>query len=83
MIKKLSKHGNSFAILIDKPILDLLNLNEETLLRISTDGNTITIEPVREASPTPGIISSDKKRQEAYEQLVKQYAVALKKLADK
>ena len=83
MIKKLSKHGNSFAILIDKPILDLLNLNEETLLRISTDGNTITIEPVREAAPTPGIISSDDQTQAAYEKLVKQYAVALKKLAKK
>jgi antitoxin component of MazEF toxin-antitoxin module len=83
MIKKLSKHGNSLVILIDKPILELLNLNEDTPLRISTDGNNIIIQPIRDAAEKPGSISSDTKIQAAYEKLAEKYAIALKELAAK
>ena len=83
MEKKLSKHGNSFVVLIDKPILDLLNINEDTTLKIKTDGKNIIIEPVNAAKKhTPGIISKDKKLQKAYETIVDKYDATLKKLAD-
>jgi antitoxin component of MazEF toxin-antitoxin module len=32
MIKKLIKHGNSAALIIDKPILDLLHVKMDTPL---------------------------------------------------
>src|SRR5207249_788802 len=38
MIKKLSKHGNSLALVMDRSILDLLHIDEKTSLNISTDG---------------------------------------------
>lgn len=78
MIKKLSRHGNSLAILIDKPILDLLNINEETSIKIKTDGNNIIIEPIRE---TPTVISNNKNLQDLYESLVKKHNQVLKKLS--
>jgi antitoxin MazE len=81
MIKKLSKYGNSFAILIDKPILELLNINEKTQLIIKTDGNRIIIEPIQKALDTSEI-SEDEKLQKIYEKIVKKYGNALKKLAD-
>jgi hypothetical protein len=31
MVKKLTKHGNSLALVIDRPILDLLKIDVETL----------------------------------------------------
>ncbi|QDU25074.1 hypothetical protein ETAA8_01350 [Anatilimnocola aggregata] len=37
MIKKLSKHGNSLALVIDRSILDLLGIDEQTALEVSTD----------------------------------------------
>ena len=46
MIKKLSRHGNSMALIIDKPILEILNITDETPLKISTDGKIITIKPM-------------------------------------
>lgn len=46
MIKKLSKHGNSLAIVIDRPILELLGIDENTPLEIRTDGRAIMVEPV-------------------------------------
>ncbi|KMY68601.1 AbrB family transcriptional regulator [Desulfocarbo indianensis] len=47
MIKKLTRHGNSMALVIDKPILELLNISSETPLEITTDGRSLTITPSR------------------------------------
>jgi antitoxin component of MazEF toxin-antitoxin module len=47
MVKTLVKHGNSYALVIDKPILELLNISPDTPLEVSTtDGKTLTIKPV-------------------------------------
>jgi hypothetical protein len=43
MIKRLIRHGNSFALLIDRPILDLLKIRPETPLEITTNGERITV----------------------------------------
>ena len=43
MVKTLTKHGNSLALVIDKPILELLHIDEDTPLSISTDGNCLVI----------------------------------------
>jgi len=50
MIKKLIQHGNSSALIIDKPIMELLNIDFETPLELSTDGNSIIISPVKDKS---------------------------------
>lgn len=46
MIKNLVKHGNSWAIVIDRPILDLLKIAPESQVELTTDGKTIQIAPV-------------------------------------
>jgi antitoxin component of MazEF toxin-antitoxin module len=47
MIKKLIRHGNSLALILDKPVLDLLRITEETSLEIETlDGKSLQIKPV-------------------------------------
>ena len=47
MRKKLSAVGNSFGLVIEKPILELLNIDRETELEMTTDGQRLIIEPVR------------------------------------
>jgi antitoxin component of MazEF toxin-antitoxin module len=49
VIKHLTKHGNSVALVIDRPILDLLNIDDSTPLEVTTDGKRLTIAP---ASPS-------------------------------
>ena len=49
MIKKMVQHGNSAAIIIDKPIMELLDFSLETPLEISTDGKNLIISPVTDA----------------------------------
>ena len=46
MIKKMIQHGNSSAIIIDKPIMELLHFDVDTPLEISTDGKNLIISPV-------------------------------------
>ena len=45
MVKTLAKVGNSYAIVIDKPILEMLHITPETPLDISTDGDSIVVRP--------------------------------------
>ncbi|MEQ8821305.1 MAG: AbrB/MazE/SpoVT family DNA-binding domain-containing protein [Sumerlaeia bacterium] len=47
MIKTLTRHGNSLSLVIDRPILDLLRIDQDTPLEISTDGENLVISPVR------------------------------------
>ena len=38
MIKTLTKHGNSAALVIERPILDLLGATADTAFEVVTDG---------------------------------------------
>lgn len=49
MIRMLSKHGNSMALVIDRGVMDLLNIEKDTPLDVTTDGSVLIIAPVREA----------------------------------
>jgi antitoxin component of MazEF toxin-antitoxin module len=47
MRKKLSAVGNSFGLVIEKPILELLSIDRDTELEVTTDGLKLIIEPIR------------------------------------
>lgn len=47
MIKKLTVIGNSLGLIIEKPILELLDIDKETPLEVRTDGETLIIRPQR------------------------------------
>ena len=79
MKKKLSKFGNSRALIIDKPILRLLNINDETVLEIKIKDDKIVISPVRRGKRTS--VSKDKKVQEAYEEIIEKYSELFEKLS--
>ena len=46
MRKRLTRHGNSVAVVIDKPILELLNIDSESEVELTTDGSSLVISPV-------------------------------------
>lgn len=45
MEKKLVKHGNSLALVIDKPLLNLLGITDKTKLVLSVEDNRLVIKP--------------------------------------
>jgi antitoxin component of MazEF toxin-antitoxin module len=75
MMKKLIKHGNSLALVIEKPVLDLLGAGPETSIDITTDGHALVLVPIKDA-----------KRQKAFKSALsranEKYSRALKKLAE-
>jgi len=75
MIKKLIKHGNSAALVIERGILELLNITRDTPLDISTDGEVLIISPVRDEARR-------KQFEAALEAANKRYGRALKRLAE-
>ena len=48
LTKTLIKHGNSLALIIDKPILEMLGIGTDTPLELTTDGDALLISPVRD-----------------------------------
>jgi len=75
MVKRLTKHGNSLALVIDRPILDLLKIDQETPLEVSTDGTRLTI------APAP-VSARRKKFDQAQAFAHRKYARAFKRLAE-
>lgn len=49
MVKKLTRTGNSVAVVLDKAILDAAGLDEGATVEVSTDGQVIVIAPVKVA----------------------------------
>jgi antitoxin component of MazEF toxin-antitoxin module len=47
MIKNLTAVGNSLGLIIERPILDLLDIDKETPLEVRTDGEALIIRPQR------------------------------------
>ena len=74
MLKKLTKHGNSLALVIDRPILDLLKIDSDTALEITTDGKSLFVAPARASARRD-------KFEAAQQRAHKQYARAFQKLA--
>ena len=75
MIKTLTKHGNSYALVIEKPILELLRASPETSFEIVTDGQCLVLTPVRDSE-------DEKKFQNALDMVHKRFGRAMKRLAE-
>ena len=75
MVKHLTKHGNSLALVIDRGVLDILDIDAETPLSVTTDGKCLVVSPVR-----------DPKRQRQFRTALREgnrkYSKMLKRLAD-
>lgn len=48
MVKRLTRSGNSLALVIDRPLLAALEIDAETELEISTDGDVLVVTPLRD-----------------------------------
>ncbi|MGE0492318.1 MAG: AbrB/MazE/SpoVT family DNA-binding domain-containing protein [Vulcanimicrobiota bacterium] len=48
MIKTLTKHGNSHALILDRAIMELLEIDGNTPIKITTDGKQLILTPIRE-----------------------------------
>ena len=74
MIKTLTKHGNSYALIIDKPIMELLHFRFDSKLQLMIVEDTLVIK------------KAESSRQERIDTAVKKindkYGDAFKRLAE-
>ncbi|BCV23824.1 hypothetical protein [Gelria sp. Kuro-4] len=75
MIKTLTAHGNSAALIIDKPILELLGITLDTPLKVSTDGKSLIISPLRDAE-------REARFKTILEKINREHGATLRKLAE-
>jgi len=73
MVKTLTRHGNSYALLIDRPIMELLGIEPDTPLELTTDGHSLII--------TPAGSKRARKFRKAMDKTMKEYGKTLKRLA--
>jgi antitoxin component of MazEF toxin-antitoxin module len=66
MIKKLIQHGNSAALVIDKPIMEMLHITNETSFELSTDGKNIILSPQNTITQENNILESLEKINKKY-----------------
>jgi antitoxin MazE len=75
MIKKLTRTGNSVALVLDRGLLEAANLDPDAPVEISTDGKVIVIAPVPPSSRR-------KKLERGMATMHAKYAGAFKRLAE-
>lgn len=75
LIKTLTTHGNSSALIIDKPIMELLNIDNSTPLKIVTDGKSLIISPVTD-------LEREKRFQAALRKVNANHGETLRKLGE-
>lgn len=76
MRKKLVRHGNSRALVIDRALIELLGLGEDDEVEISVQDQTLVVRPA----------STESERDEAFDRAlhesVAQYSDVYKRLAE-
>ena len=75
MVKKLTKTGNSLALVLEKPLLQQLGIDEDTELELSTNGDVLVVTPVRSRS-------RERKFRGAVEKINRKYAGLFKRLSE-
>ena len=61
MLKNFVKHGNSWALVVDRPILDLLKIDPECPVELTTDGASIRITAAADDSRKEKLRNASKK----------------------
>ncbi len=75
MVKKLTRTGNSLALVLDKPLLETLGIDENTELEISTNGDVLVVTPVRDRA-------REKKLKKILADLDREYGGVFRRMAE-
>ena len=75
MRKRLTRTGNSLALVLDRPVLEATGIDADTMVDVSTNGDVIVITPVRAKKRVSKLDS-------ALEEINERYAGVFKRLAE-
>lgn len=75
MKKRLTRTGNSVAIVLDKPLLEAVGVDAGSEVELSTNGDVIVFTPVRDSRRR-------RKLEKILDELDEQYAGVFRRLAE-
>lgn len=75
MRKRLTRTGNSVALVLDRPLLEAAGIDAGATVEVSTDGDVIVVTPVRARKRAARLGA-------ALEQINSRYAGVFKRLAE-
>ena len=75
LVKSLQKYGNSYALIVDKAVLDAMGIAPDTPLRITVQGDALTARPAN-AGYGPELVD------QLMDEIERDYGRALKRLAE-
>ena len=75
MIARLTPHESRWALVLDQSVLDQLEIDPETPLELTTDGQTLIVTPVKDPARKARF-------EAALEETNRRYGGALKRLAE-
>ena len=76
MIKKLRKVGNSNALILDKPILELLGLEEDGQVQLTIQDGNLIVTPARPKTVTAELVK------EKLDYVIRKRSDVLRRLAE-
>jgi antitoxin MazE len=74
MIRKLSAVGTNLGLIIEQPILDLLDITTDTLLEIKTDGEALIIRPMKQPSRAERVLAAADEIMDAHDETFRKLA---------
>jgi len=74
MLKKPTKHCNGMALVIDRPIMELLKIEADTPLEITSDGKRLIVAPAEPSARRERFEAAKKGAHERYGQAFKKLA---------
>ncbi len=46
IVKKLTRQGNSSALIVDRALMDLMDIDNDTPLKVTVEGRKLIVEPL-------------------------------------
>lgn len=74
MVNKLSKQGNSYALELDRALLERLGIDENTPLEIRTNGRGVYFEPAGKGLESDDLDAVMQQIEDRYESVFKKLA---------
>lgn len=74
MVKRLQKHGNSHALVIEKSLLDALGIQPDTQLEVTVSGQSLVLTPINVGLGREGVAKSIKKLRPRYNKMLRNLA---------
>ena len=71
MVKKLQKHGNSRALVIERPLMEALGIDDDTPLQVTVSGDSLIITPVHVGLGSDRVKGSISKMRRRYGPMLK------------